>query len=790
MFSLGIRYLMGWAMAAADGAKKERAEWPPHPDRVFMALAAAWFETGQDDAEGEALRWLEGLPAPKISASGHLQRQVVTHFVPVNDSGLSTAKTIQNLAADARASLSGLKDAGLSQLPEFRSRQPRAFPVAIPQDPDVHLIWDDTIPTDHHSALETLCRKVGAIGHSASLVQMWLENKPPEPTLLPVAGVARQRLRVFGPGRLAYLERRMNRRVWNDYHDLQARIEEARDELDAMVQPPRKPWSDFPEVMLLAGESATKQHPSYRAAKSGDADAATVLVRDLVGAETTERLGQWIGSLHGRAELGLVSVHAYEQEGVNAIPAALAEFLCERLGLAYEPGLVQNNLVAHTGADGYGRLARQAGFEGWVKPGRAYVMVDDFIGQGGTLANLRGQILKSKGLVVGAICLTGKPYSAKLALDKEQLDELRRTHGSTLEKWWREHFGHTFDCLTQSEARYLARSPDADEIRNRIAEAKRAGSGASDARSPGEQKRHVAQLEARLAEQHPHGAPASLRPAPGLWQGYAPLLPAVEPAPAGGVFDPRLVVLAFSGKRLPLPAALKLTEALRGALLKACPQPIPEWVSGHDADGEASRRPHIAILPLPFVGSEHADGRLMGVALALPREIDPAEAARVLEPWLRDEEGQPRRLRLFDGQWLECGAELETRECPPQNLRLETWTGPARRWASVTPVVLDRHFDGPDKWDRAAETVKTACERAGLPRPLEVLLHPVSLIEGVPKSNEFPWIARKKDGGRMHHAHAVIVFGEEVEGPVLAGAGRFRGYGLCRPLHQGGEDHA
>ena len=29
MFGLGIYYLNGWAMAAADGAKKQRAEWPP-----------------------------------------------------------------------------------------------------------------------------------------------------------------------------------------------------------------------------------------------------------------------------------------------------------------------------------------------------------------------------------------------------------------------------------------------------------------------------------------------------------------------------------------------------------------------------------------------------------------------------------------------------------------------------------------------------------------------------------------------------------------------------------------
>lgn len=779
MFSLGIRYLMGWAMAAADGARKEQAEWPPHPDRVFMALSAAWFETGQDVQEGEALRWLESLPLPALSASGRERRQIVTHFVPVND----TSSPFEDEKKGNLAMPSGELQLG-------RPRRPRSFPVAIPHDPVVHMIWDTDLPPVRREPLAALCRKVGAIGHSASLAWLWLDGSPPVPTLIPVAGVAPHRLRVFGPGRLEYLEQRMNRQAWVDYHDLQARIDEAKEELDAMVLPPRKPWDHFPDIILLASESATKQHPAYREAKSGNAAAAAVLVRDLVVDETIERLRQWINTLSTEVELGLVSAHAYEQEGVNAIPAALAEFLSERIGLPYEPGLVQANVVAHTGADGYGRLARQASFEGTLKKERTYVMIDDFVGQGGTLANLRGQILKSKGYVAGAICLTGKPYSARLALDKEQLNELRRIHGSTLEQWWREHFGHPFDCLTQSEARYLARSPDADEIRNRIAEAKRAGSNAGGPRSLREQKRYLEQLKSQLVEQYPHGTPSSLRPEPGLWQGYGPPAPAIVAAPTGGIFDPRLVVLALSGKRLSLPATLKLTEALRGALLAASPEPIPEWVSGHDVEGRASRVPHVAFLPLPFVGSQHADGRLLGVALALPRTLDAVEAARVLEPWLRDEHGLPRSLKLFDGQWLECHAELETRERPPANLRIEAWTGPARRWASVTPVVLDRHFDGTDKWEKAAESVKDSCERIGLPRPIEVLLHPVSLFEGVPKSNEFPWMMRKKGAGRLHHAHAVIVFAEAVQGPVLVGAGRFRGYGLCRPLSQGGEDHA
>lgn len=37
-----------------------------------------------------------------------------------------------------------------------------------------------------------------------------------------------------------------------------------------------------------------------------------------------------------------------------------------------------------------------------------------------------------------------------------------------METWWTETFGHTFDCLTQSEARSLAHSPDADNVQNRV----------------------------------------------------------------------------------------------------------------------------------------------------------------------------------------------------------------------------------------------------------------------------------------------------------------------------------
>ena len=75
MLAFGIRYLNGF-VAAAEPDNLERTEWPPHPGRVFMALAATHFQTGADPAERAALLWLEGtergneISVPTIAAPG------------------------------------------------------------------------------------------------------------------------------------------------------------------------------------------------------------------------------------------------------------------------------------------------------------------------------------------------------------------------------------------------------------------------------------------------------------------------------------------------------------------------------------------------------------------------------------------------------------------------------------------------------------------------------------------------------------------------------------------------
>lgn len=120
----------------------------------------------------------------------------------------------------------------------------------------------------------------------------------------------------------------------------------------------------------------------------------------------------------------------------------------------------------------------------------------------------------------------------------------------------------------------------------------------------------------------------------------------------------------------------------------------------------------------------------------------------------------------------------ENRESPPVALRRENWTGPARIWASVTPIVLDRF---PKKEGDAEATIAQACERIGLPKPREVVATSVSVHLGVPPASSFPALPVRDGKPRRWHCHAILAFDQDVEGPVLLGAGRYRGYGFCRP---------
>ncbi|HCJ7433590.1 TPA: PLxRFG domain-containing protein [Citrobacter freundii] len=244
---------------------------------------------------------------------------------------------------------------------------------------------------------------------------------------------------------------------------------------------PRSVWDkDFPDTVLHGRLGDASAHKDYVAAKGGDDAAARRLVADVMTRESVNELRQLLA---GRKAI-LAAVHAEEAVSRNAIPQAMADVLSKALDLDVATGIVQAAKVGRTAQDGFGRLTNQSAFEGPVRTDLPYILLDDTLTQGGTLANLKGYIEDHGGKVIGASALTGKNYSAKIALAADTLRKLRdHFEGTDLENWWNEQHGYGFDRLTESEANYLLRAADADKIRDRVLAARSDGTPSAEPES-------------------------------------------------------------------------------------------------------------------------------------------------------------------------------------------------------------------------------------------------------------------------------------------------------------------
>lgn len=272
-----------------------------------------------------------------------------------------------------------------------------------------------------------------------------------------------------------------------------------------------------------------------------------------------------------------------------------------------------------------------------------------------------------------------------------------------------------------------------------------------------------------------------------------------EPAPTLLVASPGWMVLETVGGVVPdLRAAALMCRVLRRALMSGyrrvgMPDGMPEIVSGHIQDGTPTRSPHLAIAPMAFVGFPHADGRVFGFVLIPPHGTDLREIpgfVRAFEKIAPYDGGEERRVLELKGAPLVEPLRLAPAgAATKRSLSPEPYLKPARVWATVTPIVLDRHLKRNDDAE-IRELVANACKNAGLPRPdpdrIQTGKH--SAVEGSPPTRPSasapPWMRWKVPDSLTTRSliHAVIDFGRETPGPVLLGAGRFTGLGLCRGL--------
>lgn len=289
---------------------------------------------------------------------------------------------------------------------------------------------------------------------------------------------------------------------------------------------------------------------------------------------------------------------------------------------------------------------------------------------------------------------------------------------------------------------------------------------------------------------------AGLRPPTGAWSGYREAGKTRIHVPSTH-FDPSFLVFKArpdpqGGRaRVGVEDTLKLAQAVRDTLMSRLGKlgrEIPEVLSGHLADGAPTQQAHIAVIPLPHVGRQHADGHLLGMALVFPKNSTAVDSfGNVIEA--------PLRIHL--GRWGVWRLERDTSEWLEESLRPSTWSGPPKgavAWGTVTPIVLDKHLKtkmpcrGSAEYAAAvaarseeiARSIAGSCELVGLPRPRRVEVTSTSLFEGSPPVRTYPRL--QSHNLSRFHTHAYLEFDQPVCGPILLGSGRYRGYGLCRPL--------
>jgi len=264
---------------------------------------------------------------------------------------------------------------------------------------------------------------------------------------------------------------------------------------------------------------------------------------------------------------------------------------------------------------------------------------------------------------------------------------------------------------------------------------------------------------------------------------------------------------------LPSTQAVRLAGAMRAAIFHYIEDPIPEEISGHKQNGKPTDKPHLAFIPLPYVGFKHANGRLLGIAISVPKSLSDTVRLvlfRAIGAWesksyktskygqetnMQKETYETSKvLRLTIGSLNALTMKRQRKPTPTLTLRQNVWKRPSRWWVTATPIALPKHpgrlssgtIEARSKaWAEAESSIIETCTHAGLPKPTSVNIALSPFITGARPAYHFPTFNQNGPYNRpirRQLVHASLVFEQPVSGPLILGAGRFLGLGLMRPM--------
>ena len=187
--------------------------------------------------------------------------------------------------------------------------------------------------------------------------------------------------------------------------------------------------------------------------------------------------------------------------------------------------------------------------------------------------------------------------------------------------------------------------------------------------------------------------------------------------------------------------------------------------------GNAEKR--IWVQPLPNAGHRHADGRIRRVMLTAPEGVDE-------DDWIDVLSRLPGEPLVPVGQHSPIGALAPLANPDPM---MDRFRGEARRWTTVTPVVLPGHDQRRGK-PRPQRTIQRLLRHAGIAEALleSVTMEPAAKLPG----SEHPARYRRPEHlARYPCTHMSVQWKMPVTGPLALGAGIGYGLGLFVPIGDG-----
>ena len=171
-------------------------------------------------------------------------------------------------------------------------------------------------------------------------------------------------------------------------------------------------------------------------------------------------------------------------------------------------------------------------------------------------------------------------------------------------------------------------------------------------------------------------------------------------------------------------------------------------------------------LALPDTGYPRSRGRIHGLALWLPPGFDRVQGRQARDAAFA--------IDKLVGRGIEVSVEPREDEERPWAANPRRWQGPSHAWVSAFPVIHERR--GKPGIPEAARW----CRHAGLPDPIGFRSSRVPLLPGA--VDLAPAEVNRPGRPALPYSHAEFRFAEPVTGPVVVGAGRQRGFGLCVPV--------